>query len=119
MSLRRLLLSAASLLLGAASALATVALHGHWWGLLLGVAATVAALVALAPGWARVPYAGGWAALVAYVVVPRGEGDFVLARDLAGYAVLGTALLVLVLALATLPRRGRVPAVAGEARPAP
>ena len=100
------LLAVPVLLLGAATALATVAVHGHWWGLLLGLAATAASEVALPAGWTRrVAWAAGWVAMVGYLAVPRGEGDYVIAGDLAGYAVLITAAAVALSALATLPGR--------------
>ncbi|MQW75762.1 hypothetical protein GHK92_07745 [Nocardioides sp. dk4132] len=100
------LLAVPVLLLGAATALATVAVHGHWWGLLLGLAATVATTIALPPGWTRrVAWAAGWVAMVGYLAVPRSEGDYVIAGDLAGYAVLITAAVVALGALATLPGR--------------
>ena len=38
------------------------------------------------------------------MAVPRGEGDYLVASTGAGYAVLGLALVVLMLAIATLPR---------------
>ena len=36
---------------GAVVGVCAVALHNYWWGLLLGVAATVALLVAIPGGW--------------------------------------------------------------------
>lgn len=96
------------LLAGAGTGLATVALHQEWWGLLLGLAATAASLVALARGWSqRLPFGLGWAGLVLWVAPTRPEGDFVLAADLPGYTVLATAVLVVVWSVATLPRRPR------------
>lgn len=90
---------------GAVTALGTVAVHQSWWALLLGLAATAAALVAIGRGWTtRLPYGLGWAGLVAWVAPKRPEGDYVLASDLAGYAVVGAAAAVLVWSLGTLPR---------------
>jgi hypothetical protein len=90
---------------GAATALATVALHELWWGLLLGMAATVAALLALGRGWwTRLPFGLGWAALVAWMAPSRTEGDYVIASDAPGYTLLVCAVLVLVFSVATLPR---------------
>jgi hypothetical protein len=90
---------------GAATALATVLLHPLWWGLALSIAATLATLWALPRGWlTRLPFALGWVALVAWMSPQRDEGDFVISSDSAGYALLGFSLVVLVVAVATLPR---------------
>lgn len=94
------------LLLGAAAGLASVALHQLAWGLVLGVLAPAAALVALPPGWwSRLPFAFGWVGMVGYLTVPRPEGDFVIADGVEGYLLLAAAFGFLVAALATLPRR--------------
>ncbi len=102
-------LAAVGLLLGGAVVgLATVALHSIWWGLLLGVLATAAALWALPGGWwLRLPFGLGWAAMAGYLSVPRGEGDYVIAASLDGYLLLGFAVVVLVVSVATVPRPGR------------
>lgn len=93
---------------GAATSLATTAVHQLWWGLLLGAAATVTTLVALGRGWlTRLPFGLGWAGFVAWVVPPRDEGDFAISGDAQGYALLALAFLVLAFSLATLPRPGR------------
>lgn len=103
------------LVLGAATGVASVALHSAWWGLLLGVTATAAALWALPPGWwSRTPFGLGWAALTGYLSVRRGEGDYVISSDLNGYLLLAFALAVVVVSLATLPRPGRADAVKGR-----
>lgn len=93
---RRVAAAAATLPLGAAVALFTVALHGYWWGLLLGLVTTVATLVALPGGWARMPFAVGWCALVVYASQQRPEGDVVIAQDVSGWTVLGSAIVVLI-----------------------
>jgi hypothetical protein len=93
---------------GAATALATVLLHQVWWGLLLSVAATVAALVALGRGWlTRLPFALGWVGLAAAVTPQRPEGDYLVGSNTSGYLLLGFALLVLLFAVVTLPRPRR------------
>ncbi|SDD46249.1 DUF6113 family protein [Nocardioides lianchengensis] len=103
----RLVSLAGCLLVGAATGLASVALHQLWWGLVLGVLAPAAALVALPPGWtSRLPFALGWIAMVGYLTVPRPEGDFVIGNGLAGYVLLAAAMAFLVAGLVTLPRRG-------------
>ncbi|MDN4160224.1 hypothetical protein [Nocardioides abyssi] len=97
-----------SALLGAAVAVASVALHQLWWGLLLGVAASAAAVVALPARWTtRPPYALGYAAVLATTLQERPEGDFLVPAGGAGYLLLGLALVLLVVAVATLPRPGR------------
>lgn len=88
-------LPAAALLLvvGAATALATIALHARWWWLVYAMLTTVAVLVALPPRWwTRVAFAIGWLLMVGYAVLGRPEGDWAIASDLSGYVVLVAAL---------------------------
>jgi hypothetical protein len=97
-----------SLLAGVAAGVATVAVHQWWWGLLLATAATLVGLVAAPPGWwTRLPFAVGFGGAVALLAVPRGAGDYLVGSTWQGYAVLGLALVVLMAAIATLPRPGR------------
>lgn len=106
----RVLTALSLLVLGAATGLAATALHALWWGLLLGVAGTAATTVALPAGWwRRLPYGAGWAAMAGYLTVPRGEGDFLVAENLSGYALLATGVALVVASLATLPTPRRVP----------
>jgi hypothetical protein len=96
------------LVVGAGTALATVAVHETVWGLPLALVATAAAMAALPAGWwARLAFALGWTGFVGWVVTPRPEGDYVIGSDWRGYTVVGVALLVLVIGIATLPRPGR------------
>ena len=100
-------LAPVTLLAGIGTAVGTVAVYQWWWGLLLAAAATLLVLVATPPGWAtRLPLAMGFVGTVALLAVPRGEGDYLVASTGSGYAVLGVALLVLLVAIATLPRPG-------------
>jgi hypothetical protein len=93
---------------GIAVAVGTVAVYQWWWGLLLAAAAAVALVLATPPGWAtRLPLAVGFDGTVGLTAVPRGEGDYLVASTGPGYAVLGLALLVLCVAIATLPRPER------------
>jgi hypothetical protein len=105
----KLLISVAALVLGLVVGVSSVALHERWWGLLFGIITTTAAAYALPPGWwARMPFAFGWAAMVAYLAVPRAEGDYAVAADFPGYVLLGFAVALVVAAAVTLQplRRG-------------
>lgn len=106
----RLLAAVGLLALGLAVGLASVAVHELWWGLPLSALATGACLVALPPGWwSRLPFALGWVGFVGWVMNPRPEGDYVISSDLQGYALLAGALVVISVAVATLPRPRRAP----------
>jgi hypothetical protein len=103
-------LAPVTLLAGIGMAVGTVAVYQWWWGLLLGAAATLLVLVATPPGWStRLPFAVGFVGTTALLAVPRGAGDYLVASTGAGYAVLGLALVVLAVAIATLPRPGGRP----------
>ena len=97
------------LALGAGTAVASVAVHELGWGFALAVSAPLVTLLALPPGWwSRLPFALGWTGGVAWLAGPRPEGDYVISSDWQGYALIGMALVVMVLGIATLPRpRGR------------
>jgi hypothetical protein len=119
---------AASALLagGAATGLATAALHERWWGLLLGAAATALALRALPAGWwSRLAFALGWTGMLVQLSSPRPEGDYAVSRDVPGYLLLGLGLAVLVTGLVTLPGPGglagtrRGPWLGGDRRVGP
>ena len=100
--------AAGLLVAGAATALATTAVHQLWWGLLLGAAATLATLVAVGPGWwTRLPFGLGWVGLVVWVAPTRAEGDFVISTNGTGLTLLALGFVVLTFAVATLPRPGR------------
>jgi hypothetical protein len=104
----RIVVAVLLLVAGAATALATVALHTLGWGFLLGGVATLAALVAVGPGWwTRLAFGLGWVGFVAWVTPTRAEGDYAISSDLAGYALIAFALVVFVYAVATLPRPRR------------
>lgn len=100
----RVVLAAGMLVAGLAVGLSSVAVHATWWGLPLALAASGSAAYAAPGGWsARLPFALGWAAVVGWMAVPRGEGDFVIASDVAGYVLLEFGLVLVVAALVTLP----------------
>jgi hypothetical protein len=108
----RLLAALGLLAAGAATGVATVALHELGWGLAFAVVATVVAVLALPPGWwSRLAFVLGWDLMVGWLSFTRPEGDYLISQDLPGYAVLGLGLLLLVVAIGTLPRpRPRMPA---------
>lgn len=93
----RLGVAVGCLLGGAATALAAVLVHGHWWGLPVALAATLATLVALPGGWwLRLPYGVGWAVIVGVATPERPEGDYLIAGDARGYVLLAAAVVVLI-----------------------
>lgn len=92
------------LLLGAAVSVATVALHTRWWGMLVGLAATAAWLVALR-GWRRLPFALGWVVVLVLAAPARPEGDVVVANDAAGWVLLGAGVVVLLAGILGIRRR--------------
>lgn len=104
--LARIGIGLVTFVVGAATGLASVALHQKavpW--LVLAVAAPLSATVALSPGWPRVGFGLGWVALVMMAVRTRPEGDYVISATVSGYVLLGSALLLMVLAVATVPVR--------------
>ncbi|KRB76951.1 hypothetical protein ASE01_09275 [Nocardioides sp. Root190] len=83
------------LVVGAAVGLCSVLLHDHLWGLLLGVATTLAVMVALPGGAARLGFAIGWVAVLWRATTERPEGDYLVSSDANGYVLLGFGLVVL------------------------
>jgi hypothetical protein len=97
-----------ALVAGIAVAVGTVAVYQWWWGFLLAAATALALALVTPPGWTtRLPLAAGFVGTVALTAVPRGEGDYLVASTGRGYAVLGLALVMLCLAIGTLPRPER------------
>lgn len=110
--LRAPLLAVGLALAGAATGVASVAVHERLWGLPLAVLASFAGLLALSPGWStRVPFALGWSTLVLVVAQGRPEGDVPLQADGPGWLLVLLAvtlpLLAVVTALLARRRRGR------------
>ena len=104
-------LAVVTLLLGAVVGLSSAALHQRWWGMALAIAATGCTAYALPPRWwARLPFAVGWIAMVAYLAVPRDEGDYVIAGDVPGYLMLGFGVALGVAAAVTLQPHRRTDA---------
>lgn len=89
MTLPRALTALALLVAGLLTGVSAVVLHSLWWGMLLGPVAMAALLVALPRGWwTRPPAVLGWLVAVGLGSVPRREGDYLVAGDLAGYTLL-------------------------------
>ena len=96
-------------LVGALVSLAALAVHRSGPGWLV-----LAAAASLAAGWwlrgtPRRPlaasYALGWLVVFGVAVAARREGDYVLATDLAGYALMAVAFAMVALAVSALPGR--------------
>ncbi|WP_426241564.1 DUF6113 family protein [Nocardioides sp. LHG3406-4] len=106
--------------LGAATAYAAVLVHSRWWGLALGLAACACVLVGL-PGrwWGRLAFALGWTAVVGAASLQRPEGDYLVASDTPGYALLVATLVVVIGSLVTLGRPGARPRADPEDRHPP
>lgn len=98
-----------AVLLGGVTAVLAVAVHDRWWGLALGVAASVAVAAALPAGWwRRLPFTAGWSLAVGWLAVPRADGGYVIAADLPGYVLLAVAVALPLVGLLTLPGGRRV-----------
>lgn len=94
----------AGLLLGLVVGVAAIAVHPWWWGLLLAVTASSAMLLALPRGVSRIAYAAAWAIVVALAATPRPTGGYAVAGDVAGYVMILWAVLMVVVATATVAR---------------
>ena len=110
----RLIAHLGALLLGGVVALAALMVHrsAFPWGLLLALATSVSVPWRLL--CSRLPrtgttYAVGWLVVLGVALGGRPEGDFVLAGDLEGYALIAASLAVLALGVASLPGRHRHP----------
>lgn len=105
--IQRTIAGLAQLVAGAATGLAAVVVHSSWWGLLLAVGATVAALLALPRRLgARGVFCLGWIVIAGLAVFGRPEGDYAVAATFHGYAFLLLALGVICTALVTLATAG-------------
>jgi Family of unknown function (DUF6113) len=100
-----------SLLTGAVTGLAAVTVHRELFpaGLVLALAATFAVLWWLRRSpWSHTAasFALGWVVVLGVVLAGRPEGDYLIAADLPGYALLAASLvMVLVGLLAAAGRR--------------
>ncbi len=106
---RKLVAALLLLVAGWATGLATVVLHGIWWGLLLAGGASLAMLVALGNAWwSRLPFGLGWVLCLASMYGTRAEGDFLVAGDLSGYVLVALTTVVFVVSVVTVARPRRV-----------
>jgi len=113
--LARVVVALVVLALGAATGVCAVALHPRWWGLALGVAATLATLVALPGGWwSRLPFALGFVVVLALLTDQRAEGDYLVASDLQGHLLLGFGVVVLLGGIVGVRPRSSAPEDAGS-----
>lgn len=95
---------------GAVTGVAAVAVHQRWWGLVLVVGALLATVLALPAGWwSRLPFAVGFVAVLGLAMTPRAEGDYLVPGNARGYVLLAVGFLTFLIAVATLPRPGRLP----------
>jgi len=77
------------------------------WGLLVAIASTYAV-----PWWltgshrpaTAATYSVGWLVVFGVAIAGRPEGDFVVAADLEGYALMGVALILVLVAVVALAR---------------
>ena len=96
------------LLVSLVTALAGVLVHGHWWGLALTWLTGCALLRAL-PGswWGRPVFVLGWVVVLAGVLLPRPEGDFLVASTPQGYLLLASAVVFVPVAAVGLSNSSR------------
>jgi hypothetical protein len=95
---------------GLVTSVAAVMVHQRWWGIALAVAAVAAAAVALPAGWwTRLPFALGFVVVLGLGMVPRGEGDYLIPGNARGYVLLALGFVLVLTAVATLPRPERLP----------
>lgn len=102
----------ACFVVGAAVALAAVLVHRSVFpfGLLLALATTFAVpwwLLGSARSRTAASYVVGWLAVLSLVVAGRPEGDYVLASDAKGYALLGAGFLMVVVGIVSVAGRRR------------
>lgn len=99
--------AAGSLLLGLLAGTASVALHRLGPGMVLALLATATTVLALRAWWPRMAaaFALGWLVPVGGAVLGRPEGDYAVATDLRGYALMAAGLVVTVVAVTSLGAR--------------
>ncbi|MBJ7356005.1 hypothetical protein [Nocardioides sp.] len=106
----RVLTAVLLLAAGAVTGVAAVAVHQRWWGLTLAAVAVAATVLTLPGGWwSRLPFSLGFAAVLGLAITPRPEGDYLVPGNVRGYVLLAVGILAVLIAVATLPRPGRLP----------
>lgn len=95
------------LILGVFIGGAATVVHATTVGLPLAIAATAATSYALPGGWGtRFPFGLGWLVVPGYTAQQRPEGDYLVAADAHGYALLGFGLALLMFSIiSTRPLR--------------
>ncbi|MCW2816238.1 MAG: hypothetical protein JWN84_3693 [Nocardioides sp.] len=77
--------------------------HDRAVGLVLGLLASAAAVWALPGGWSlRFAFTAGWVLVLAYLLVPRAGGGYVVGADVRGYLLLGYGLLQTLVGIVTV-----------------
>ena len=100
----------AGALVGVLTALAALAVHrsGPGWLVLAVVVSAAVPMLLRGSTTPRVAasYCLGWLVVFGVAVAGRREGDYVLAGDLAGYTLMGTAFVLVAIGVSALPDRG-------------
>lgn len=105
---RRLAGTVGCVLLGLVTAVAAVLLHHSGWGWwLLALAAPLSVTLALPAGAWRIAYAVPFTVLAWLASFPRPEGDYLVTATPSGYGFLFGSLVLLGIALVTMPRMNR------------
>ncbi|MFC6152621.1 hypothetical protein [Nocardioides yefusunii] len=95
---------------GLLSALAGVLVHADWWGTALTWAVLATVLRASSSRWwGRPAFAGAWSLVIVWSLFPRAEGDFLVADTVAGWLLMATVPVALVVAFAGVLRGSRGP----------
>ena len=103
-------LGLAALAVGLVSGAAGTLVHQRWWGLVLALAAALAALAWLPAGGARLAFALGWCVPVLRGALERPGGGFLISADAVGWSFLAGSAVLLVAAVVTAGAGRRTPA---------
>ncbi|MDO9456209.1 hypothetical protein [Nocardioides sp.] len=90
-------------MLGALVGSAAVLTHGRPTGLVLGLVASAAGAYALRGGWSlRFSFTTGWVAVLAYALLPRASGGYLIGSDARGYTLLVFGLVLMLFGIVTV-----------------